>query len=69
MTCRRFVAECSSLPCQNGGSCDDLHGGYRCLCDRGYAGYQVVKADVILITILMNVHFLQVNSYIIYICI
>ena len=37
-----FVAEtneCDSLPCQNGGTCNDEINGYTCTCtDTGYEG-------------------------------
>ena len=32
------INECTSTPCQNGGSCDDLINGYNCTCVSGYAG-------------------------------
>jgi hypothetical protein len=32
------VDECSSSPCENGGSCTDLVNGYTCACAAGYTG-------------------------------
>jgi len=32
------VDECSSNPCENGGSCTDLINGYTCACVAGYTG-------------------------------
>ena len=32
------INECESNPCQNGGSCLDLEGGFSCLCDAGWQG-------------------------------
>ena len=32
------IDECSSSPCQNGGSCTDHHNGYACSCGPGYTG-------------------------------
>ena len=32
------VDECLSLPCENGGSCEDKPNGYICLCSAGYTG-------------------------------
>ena len=30
--------ECSSAPCQNGGSCEDEEDGYTCECADGWTG-------------------------------
>ena len=30
--------ECASIPCQNGGSCTNLHNSYVCTCIQGYEG-------------------------------
>ena len=32
--------ECYSGPCQNGGSCENLLGDYRCNCTSGFTGRQ-----------------------------
>ena len=32
------VNECSSFPCQNGGTCTDGVNGYTCQCALGYSG-------------------------------
>jgi len=32
------INECTSNPCQNGASCDDRLGKYRCTCVFGYTG-------------------------------
>lgn len=32
------VLECSSDPCQNGGTCTDLQNAYRCTCMLGFEG-------------------------------
>ena len=32
------IDECSSSPCQNGGSCYDQVNGYFCTCQQGYNG-------------------------------
>ncbi len=33
------IDECSSGPCQNGGTCVDGVNGYTCSCLAGYAGF------------------------------
>ena len=32
------IDECSSIPCENGGSCTDLVNGYTCACVAGFTG-------------------------------
>ena len=32
------IDECTSAPCNNNGSCEDLTRGYRCTCKQGYTG-------------------------------
>jgi EGF-like domain len=32
------VNECESSPCENGGTCTDVIGGYVCTCAPGYTG-------------------------------
>ena len=32
------INECSSVPCQNGGTCVDQVNGYKCTCSPGYTG-------------------------------
>lgn len=32
------IDDCAPAPCQNGGTCVDLVGGYRCDCKAGYTG-------------------------------
>lgn len=32
--------ECVSNPCQNGGTCEDIYDGYKCLCAEGWEGPQ-----------------------------
>lgn len=32
------INECSSNPCQNGGTCTDLLNGYQCACDNTHTG-------------------------------
>ncbi|XP_075232242.1 cubilin [Lycorma delicatula] len=34
----RLVDECSSNPCQNGGTCSDLYGNFHCHCPDGWEG-------------------------------
>ena len=37
-TCSPDIPECSSDPCQHGGTCHDLLDHFTCSCDLGYAG-------------------------------
>ena len=37
-TCAEDVPECSTAPCQHGGSCTDLPGSYSCSCAPGWTG-------------------------------
>ena len=32
------VDECLTRPCQNGGTCENLHGSYGCKCKKGFLG-------------------------------
>ena len=32
------INECDSLPCFNGGYCQDKIGGFTCICGRGFIG-------------------------------
>ena len=32
------IDDCNLNPCQNGGTCDDLLGGYQCNCVDGFTG-------------------------------
>ena len=34
-TCQINVNDCVSNPCLNGGTCEDLIGGFKCLCSKG----------------------------------
>ena len=36
--CDEPVNECASNPCQNDGSCVDLHASFKCECASGYSG-------------------------------
>ncbi|VDN44540.1 unnamed protein product [Dibothriocephalus latus] len=36
--CETDINECSGSPCQNNGQCEDLIGGFRCHCVRGWKG-------------------------------
>ncbi|XP_062854371.1 protein crumbs homolog 2b [Trichomycterus rosablanca] len=36
--CSVNIDECESMPCQNGGSCEDLINAYKCLCPLGFTG-------------------------------
>ncbi|MBN3299790.1 CRUM1 protein, partial [Amia calva] len=36
--CSVDIDECASMPCQNGGTCEDLINGYTCHCEPGYRG-------------------------------
>lgn len=37
--CSVNINECVSEPCHNGGSCEDLVNGYKCVCPEGFAGW------------------------------
>ena len=32
------INECESNPCENGGTCIDMEGGYECTCESGFTG-------------------------------
>lgn len=38
--CQHFVDDCSSSPCQNGGTCHDTLDGFMCRCRPGFVGLQ-----------------------------
>ena len=37
------IDDCNLSPCQNGGTCDDLLGGYQCNCVDGFTGTKIVQ--------------------------
>ncbi|XP_039362428.1 protein crumbs homolog 2 isoform X5 [Mauremys reevesii] len=39
------ASSCSSFPCENGGSCEDLEGGYRCLCPQQPVAYMGTNCE------------------------
>ena len=39
------IKECESSPCQFGGSCEDLIGGYKCHCTAPYEGVNCEKRE------------------------
>lgn len=40
------INECKTVkPCQNGGTCENVHGSYRCSCKTGYAGKNCQKGE------------------------
>jgi len=39
------INECSPNPCQNGATCVDLVGSYRCDCKTGYSGTNCETGD------------------------
>lgn len=38
VTCNQNINECSSNPCQNGGTCTDLVNGFSCTCTAQWTG-------------------------------
>ena len=38
VACSVNIDDCNLSPCQNGGTCDDLLGGYQCNCIDGFTG-------------------------------
>lgn len=36
--CQHMIDDCASHPCQNGGSCVDMEGGFTCNCRPGFVG-------------------------------
>jgi hypothetical protein len=32
------INECVTFPCQNGGTCENIDGGYKCTCPPGFTG-------------------------------
>ena len=55
------INECSPAPCQNGGTCVDLVGSYRCDCKAGYSGTNCETGDNSLRVISFSVFFFHVN--------
>ena len=41
------INECESSPCENGGSCTDMEGGYSCACESGFTGSQCETGTLI----------------------
>uniref|UniRef100_A0A8C8RME7 Uncharacterized protein n=1 Tax=Pelusios castaneus TaxID=367368 RepID=A0A8C8RME7_9SAUR len=41
------ASSCSSLPCENGGSCVEWEGGYRCLCPQHPASYMGTNCELL----------------------
>nr|XP_014428507.1 protein crumbs homolog 2 isoform X2 [Pelodiscus sinensis] len=41
------AGSCSPSPCQNGGSCEDLEGGYRCLCPQQPVAYRGANCELL----------------------
>ncbi|CAM4647749.1 unnamed protein product [Lepidochelys olivacea] len=39
------ASSCSSFPCENGGSCEDLEGGYKCLCPQQPVAYMGTNCE------------------------
>lgn len=48
------IDECSSWPCQNGGSCLDVVDFFRCTCVAGYTGVQCESGKRLLIFAVVN---------------
>ncbi|XP_019396553.1 PREDICTED: protein crumbs homolog 2 isoform X1 [Crocodylus porosus] len=46
-TCAEDVKSCSSSPCQNGGSCEDLGRGYRCVCPQQPLAYTGTNCELL----------------------
>lgn len=41
--CQHLIDDCSSRPCQNGGSCIDMLDGFACKCRPGFVGKLFVE--------------------------
>ena len=58
------INECTSLPCQNGGTCTDLVAAYSCQCAAGYTGIQCQtseKSSSVLVYLLCFVSPFRIN--------
>lgn len=38
ISCEQDIDECLSLPCKNGGTCQNLENNYECTCVEGFEG-------------------------------
>ena len=51
------INECVPDPCQNGGTCEDLVGSYRCSCKTGYSGDNCQTGDNICNLRVLHIHY------------